>query len=315
MSKLLIPFILLFFSGTLTAQNENQPTMNDWTYPYQVKHLALNDSINIAYIDEGSGDSTLLFVHGLGSNLQAWKNNIDTLRHQYRCIAIDLPGYGKSSKESYPFSMQFFGKAIQDFTKNMGLEKPTLIGHSMGGQASIHAALAEPDLFSNLILVAPAGFEQFSEAEKIWFKNVYTPELIKMTPVEQIKKNFEINFYQMPDDALFMIEDRLKMRETTEYDYYCAMIPQCVYGMLTEPVFDRLPELSTRTLVVFGANDALIPNKFMHPELTTEGVANAGKNQIPEAQLVLLDEAGHFVQWEQAAAFNKLLTQFIQAKK
>ncbi len=286
--------------------------MQEWQYPYEVHQVTVADSIEIAYVDEGSGDRTLLFLHGLGSNLQAWQKNIDMLDEEYRCIALDFPGYGKSSKAAYPFGMQFFAETVQAFMDSLDLQQVVLVGHSMGGQVAMHTVLANTDRIDQLILIAPAGFETFTEQERQWFKAIYTADLIRSTTEEQIVRNFQLNFHDMPTDAQFMIDDRMLMRESSEYDYYCEMIPQCVLGMLQEPVYERLPEISVPTLVIYGKNDALIPNKLMHPDLSIEALVNEAGSRIPNARLYLVAEAGHFVQWEQADDLYRIVISFLQ---
>lgn len=311
--------VLLLLGGLslthLTAQTENTKSMNDWQYPYEVHHQRVSDSVELAYVDVGSGPHTLLFVHGLGSYLKAWHPTIENLRPDFRCIAIDLPGYGKSSKEDYSFEMTFFAETLAAFIQQLELEQVTLIGHSMGGQISMHLALQDASLIESLVLLAPAGFERFTEAERNWFKNIFTPAVVKATPVPQIIKNFEANFYDMPEAAQSMIDDRLFMRETVEYDYYCDMIPKCVQGMLQQPVFDRLAEITIPTLVIFGSNDQLIPNQLLHPALTTVQVAQEGQAELPNSQLELLLEAGHFAHWDRPEAFLQRIQVFLKEKK
>ncbi|GJM35682.1 MAG: alpha/beta hydrolase [Saprospiraceae bacterium] len=286
--------------------------MQDWIYPYEVQKVVLSDTLELAYIDEGQGEYSLLFLHGLGSYLKAWQQNIDGLSQQFRCIALDLPGYGKSSQDDYAYDMKFFAQSVRAFIDSLALEKVILVGHSMGGQVAVHSLLMDDSRIEKLVLIAPAGFETFSKSEKQWFQSLVTPETVKATPEAQIIRNFEINFHQMPKEARFMIDDRLAMRETPAYDHYCAMIPKCVSGMLEQTVFDRLPEIKQPTLIIFGQNDLLIPNPFLHPNLTTESVARAGQRQIPGSQLMLLPNAGHFVQWEQADRVNQLIMKFLQ---
>lgn len=285
--------------------------MDSWQYPYDVQYLEILDSLKMAYVETGKGKTTLLFIHGLGSNLQAWQKNIETLRNKYQCIALDLPGYGKSSKGDYDFTMTFFAKTIHAFIKKKKLKNVVLVGHSMGGQISIHTFLQDKKAIKKLVLIAPAGLEVFSAKEKNWFKNIYTPAVVKMTTNEQIIKNFELNFYQMPDDARFMIEDRLELKASSEYDAYCEMIPQCVMGMLNEPVFDSLEKINIPTLIVYGKDDSLIPNKFLHPQLTTQQVAEAGRKKITDSKLIMINTAGHFVNWEQSKATNAAILDFL----
>ncbi len=295
------------------SQSDNPNPMEDWQYPYDVHYLRLDDSTNIAYVDEGHGEQTLLFIHGLGSYLKAWRKNIDTLSKHYRCIALDLPGYGKSSRGQYKFDQPFFTQVIRSMIEKLELKNVVLVGHSMGAQIAMHVVLANSANLQMLVLIAPAGFETFTEAESQWITTVYTPELLKATPEVQIIKNFEINFLDMPADARFMIDDRMAMRETPLYDGYCQMIPKCVKGMLDGPVFQRLGEIHIPTLILYGANDYLIPNSYLHKTMTTESVARSGAERIPHSKLIMIPSAGHFVNWEQAEAVNKSMMTFFSA--
>ena len=96
-------------------------TMNELDYGYEVKHARLSDDINLAYIDEGNGNETIIFIHGLGSYIPAWKKNINELSKSYRCIAIDLPGYGKSSKNPHSGLMSFYAKVVAEFIDELKL--------------------------------------------------------------------------------------------------------------------------------------------------------------------------------------------------
>ncbi|MEM7573964.1 MAG: alpha/beta hydrolase [Bacteroidota bacterium] len=294
---------------------QNDSSMESWQYPYPVKEITISDSISVAYIDEGPRRSqeqpVLLFVHGLGSNLKAWNKNIEVLRKDYRCIAVDLPGYGRSSQGDYLFTMDFFARSLAEFIQQLQLERVVLIGHSMGGQICMHLAIDNLVPLEKLILVAPAGFETFSLEEVAWFSAVLTPAVVQATTEEQIVHNFEINFVNMPDDARFMIEDRMELRASEAYTAYCEMIPKCVKGMLAAPVFDRLGEIEEACLVFYGTQDQLIPNRILHPDLRVETVAQTGLERLPNAHLELLPEAGHFVQWEATEAMNESILRFL----
>ena len=306
-------FLILFSTilTNMTAQDKNLFTSQNGSFPYEVYHVRLSDSLNIAYMDEGTGKCTLLFLHGLGSNNKAWVKNIEGLKHDYRCIAIDLPGYGQSDQGDYAFTMAYFADKVIAFIEKMKLKNVVLVGHSMGGQIAMHTFLRNSKGIEKLILFAPAGFETFTAQESQWLQSVYTAEVIMATPEPQIIKNFEINFYQMPSDAQFMIGDRLSMRQSPAYARYCSMIPKCVKGMLSEPVFDRLPEVNIPTLVFYGENDSLIPNRFLHAGLTTDLVAKNGCEKLPKCTLHMIPMAGHFVQWEQAVQVNGLIKTFL----
>lgn len=306
--KYLLIFGLLGITATTHAQSD---TMN-WIYPYDVQTVELPDAKRIAYIDEGEGTSTLLFIHGLGSYLRAWQKNIDALQANYRCIALDLPGYGKSAAAVGPQTMPFFAETVLQLIEALDLQQVTLVGHSMGGQIAMHTVLTDSSAIDRLVLMAPAGFETFSESDRAFFNTYVTPEIIKASTEEQIRNNFNINFYDMPEDAQFMVADRLKMRATDAYEAYCNMIPKCVQGMLEAPVADRLGDISLPTLVFFGEADRLIPNTFLHSDLSVEKVAQSGATAIPNSRLVMVPKAGHFVQWEGEALVNKTIIDFVE---
>ena len=219
-------------------------------------------------------------------------------------------GYGRSGKGDYAYDMAFFAQTLREFAAALDLKNLSLVGHSMGAQIALHAVLQDSTLAQRLVLLAPAGFETFTEQERAWFSLVYTPAVLQATPPEQIRKNFDINFFRFPADAEFMIQDRLALRESADYPAYCAMIPKCVAGMLQQPVFDRLPELKIPVLVLYGENDGLIPNRFLHKGLTTRQVAESGQQRLPNSRLLLLPECGHFVQWEAAGAVNQAILDF-----
>ncbi len=277
-----------------------------------LRFIQLPSGIRLAYSDEGNGDTALVFLHGLGSNHKAWQKNTAALSKHFRCLALDLPGYGASDKGDYAFDMSFFARTVREFTDAMHLKKVVLVGHSMGSQIAMHCVLQDSNRWEKLVLLAPAGFETFTEQERAWFQMVYTPALLKATAPEQIRKNFEINFFHFPADAEFMIQDRLALRETAAYDAYCNMIPQCVMGMLKEPVYARLPEIKIPTIVLYGENDYLIPNQLLHKGQTTLQIAQSGQSRIPNSSLRLLPQCGHFVQWEAADAVNQAISDFLK---
>ena len=124
-------FLLLFLAGCVSQRPASVRTMSDIPYPYPVKTIDLDDGIRIAYMEEGKGDQTLLFIHGLGSYAPAWKKNIEGLKNEFHCIAVDLPGYGHSSKGDYPGDMVFYADVIAQLIQKLGLGK-RLGGHVIG---------------------------------------------------------------------------------------------------------------------------------------------------------------------------------------
>jgi pimeloyl-ACP methyl ester carboxylesterase len=278
----------------------------DYGFPMQYQDVR---NIRIGYTDQGSGD-VLLLIHGLGSNAKGWKMNMAALSERHRVIAVDLPGYGHSSKDYYPYSLSFYAEVLTEFLTELGIEEATFVGHSMGGQIAIIAALDHPERVDKLVLIAPAGIEEFEEGEKDWFRSVAVPELTKDATVRQIDINLKRNFYVYPPEAEFMVTDRIQVRGASDFEMYAYAVAQNIKAMVNEPTTDRLKDITQPTLVIFGEYDALIPNVFLHGGSTRE-VGETAEAEIPNAQLVMVDNAGHFVQFEKPEEVNRAMLRFL----
>ena len=271
----------------------------------------LSNDLSIAYTEAGNGPETILFLHGLGSDRKCWQKNISGLSTHFRCIALDLPGYGDSSKANYSYSMAFYAQCIKAFTEKLELSTVFLVGHSMGAQIAIHVLLRYPEAAAKLVLIAPAGIETFSPQEKAWFAQFYQPEMLRMVPLDQFVRNMEQNFYDLGPDTQPMREDRLRLYRSKDYGRYTNMISANIMSMLNEPVFDRLSHLHLPVLILFGEQDRMIPNPLLHPQQTTYQIAIAGNREITNNEFFLIPRAGHFVQWEQANQVNEIILQFL----
>jgi pimeloyl-ACP methyl ester carboxylesterase len=323
MKNLSITAVMLVSFLIMTKMSHSQNSFNpyrnitpldafmDLEYKYDVKFAQLPGEIELAYVDEGAGSQTIIFIHGLGSYLRAWEKNIEGLKDSYRCIAIDLPGYGKSSKKPHSGMMSFYAEVVKNFIDELELKNVVLAGHSMGGQISMMAAINYPESIEELVLLAPAGFEEFTDGQKQWFRDVMTLDGVKNTTVEQIQTNLAYNFYNVPDDAGFMITDRIAMRSAKDFEAYCYAVVQSVNGMVDEPVIDMLDQISQPVLIIFGENDNLIPNRFLNPGRTID-VAQNGHQKLPNSQLVIIPKSGHFTQFESPQAFNREVKEFLR---
>lgn len=297
----------LFVRQVIMAQN------CPLAYAPSASNIQLNDSVSIAYTEKGRGKTTLLFIHGLGGNSSHWSQNLEELATNYRCIAVDLPGYGLSTQRAYSApTLTFYASTLLAFMEKKQLKNVVLVGHSMGGQAAIITALKRSPIIKKLILVAPAGLETFSEAETKMLRQFATPAFYQSQTEPAIRAAFASNFTSMPTAAEALIQDRLALRSCEGFQSYCNVVSQGVNGMLSEPVQAQLVNLSIPTLLIFGEDDKLIPNRILHKELTTEKVAEIGKARIPDVQLAFVPQAGHLVMFEKPSQFNKLITNFLK---
>lgn len=298
--------ILLFVFSISISYSQCLPN-----YGFATKQIKI-DSVTIHFVDKGVGDPILL-IHGLGGNASHWKKTIESLSVTNRCIAIDLPGYGGSTAVNIlePNKvLPFYASISAQLIKLLQLEKVTVMGHSMGGQVAMILALQEPILVNQLVLVAPAGLETFNETEAALLVKYATPTFYELQDSTTIVRNYSANFYRSNEEKERLIQERFALKKCTNFKNYCKQIALGVQGMLAFPVKTQLNLIKQKTLIVFGENDSLIPNKLLHPTLTVENIADIGK-QIPSVKISMLAEAGHLLQLDQPAAFIKIVKNFL----
>ncbi len=281
------------------------------TYPYKTHSIKIEGNCEIAYMDEGTGPKTLLFIHGLANYAPVWKKCMETLKADFRCIAIDLPGNGLSDQNGHNFSMSFFADTIYNFIEELNLKNVTIVGHSMGGQVAMTTVLKYPDCAERLILCAPAGFEQFTAVDKTMYYGML--HLIDMVASDELslRKTIEASFFKPQPQVDLMIKELSELIKSYKGNYYKKMVEGCIRSMLEDAVFDKVQLIKQKTLVVYGNRDALIPNKLIH-HITTEKLAGDAVAKMQDAQLKIINDCGHFVQWERADELNQFIKAFMQ---
>lgn len=109
------------------------------------------------YLRAGEGPSVVL-IHGGASNCRDWLGTMASLSHSCSLYAPDLIGYGLSSGNGSGYYLSDFADFALGFIRALGLDKPVLVGHSLGGRVCLEIALRHPEKVSRLVLVSSAGF-------------------------------------------------------------------------------------------------------------------------------------------------------------
>ena len=161
-------------------------------------------------------------------------------------------------------------------------------------------------------MVAPAGLETFTQKEAQLLIASTPASFFKKQNEEVIRNNFKLNFVVQPNDVEQLIEDRLRMKNCSDFNLYCETVSASVKGMLVHPVKDSIPYLKIPVLIVFGANDMLIPNRYLHAAAKTEELARQSAAIIPNGKFELIEKAGHMVQFEKNKEINTLIKNFLQ---
>jgi len=307
-------FAALFIFCPLNSIFTQVTSMEERPYFIPAKEVVLQDSTHCSYIEMGNGDTTLLFIHGLGSYSQAWKRQLTELSKRYRCIAIDLPGYGKSALQTEKISMFYYAEVVHALLKELNAKNPILVGHSMGAQVAVHTSALYPGDYLGLVLLAPAGIETFSKEAAVLLQSYYKANYFQSLTDSIIVENFNKNFHNLDRIPDYLVEDRIAIQKTREYPQFKTAIIQSVTAMLEAPSLPLFKNLSLPIRMVFGQNDQLIPNPYFHPESIQEYMINALR-VYPEIEPVFWENTGHYIPLDQPEKTNALIIEFVNSLK
>jgi pimeloyl-ACP methyl ester carboxylesterase len=278
-------------------------------YALPLRRVQVAD-VELALHERGRGKRTYVLLHGLGSDLRVWSAVLPMLAERARVLAVDLPGFGKSSKPDASYGLDWVGTQIIALLDREGIDRAVVFGHSMGGQIALRLALAQPDRIEGLVLAAPAGFERFSAAEAAWIRGAVDVDYTVRASAAAIALRHMQTFHRMPAEAWPLLRDRLAIIGGPDIRAYARAVSRSVAAMLDAPVLDRLATLELPVLVTFGTHDALIPNRVLHGS-DTAALARTAARLVPDATLALVRDAGHMVQLERPVEWNAAALTFL----
>lgn len=128
-------------------------TSIDWAAHTHDAHV---DGRRVRHVSLGAGPP-LLFIHGLGGSWQSWLLNLPDLARDHLAVAVDLPGFGGSDELPPPAEMATHADTLVRLLDQLGIDRPVVVAHSMGGLVGLHLALRHPDRLTALVLVASGG--------------------------------------------------------------------------------------------------------------------------------------------------------------
>jgi pimeloyl-ACP methyl ester carboxylesterase len=260
----------------------------------------------VNYVEIGEGEP-IVFVHGITSSWQAWLENLPHFGRTHRAIALDLPGFGASPMPSWTIDMPAYGRMLLDFCEKLGVENATLVGNSMGGLVAAETVLSAPGRFNRLALVSAAGFintwlphERSAATSRAW--NTFG------RPFGAAARFFVTHRRARYLMFRFAIRYPNRLRRELLWEQMASGVPCPGFADALDAVIeydarDRLEEIEAPTLIVWGADDWVIPSL----------AANSYNRRIPHSQLAIFEHTGHVPQLERPMRFNALLDEFLAA--
>ncbi len=246
------------------------------------------------YIEQGAGDETLIFVHGFASTHRWWLPTFERLPENYHAYAIDIRAAGKSEQVKTGHTLAQYAEDIEAFATALGLEKFTLIGHSMGGGVSLLYALTHPERLKRLVLVdplSPYGMK-LDQGSIDWINSVQGQEEGQRAVVSGA-------FATLPEDDFMeqLVADAVAWGKPI----YLGMMDD----MAKFNVVDQLETMTMPTLITWGDKDGVIP---------FDAIVEAFE-KIPDSSLEIWHGVGHSGPIEVPDKFISLLTQFMNEVK
>ncbi|QRV58766.1 alpha/beta fold hydrolase [Streptomyces californicus] len=270
---------------------------------------------NIFAAETGDGPPVLL-LHGGGpgaSGVSNYARNITELAKEYRVIVPDLPGYGRSTKGvdgSDPFG--HLADGIRGLLDGLGLEKAHLVGNSYGGACALRLALDTPNRVDRMVLMGPGGIGTTRSLPTPGLNsllNYYTGDGPSRRKLEKFIRDYLVfNAADVPDAA---IDERYRASIDPEVIASPPLRrPSGPNALRTVWKMDftrdaRLSRLPVPTLVLWGAQDRV--NRPSGGPMLAE--------RMPNCDLYLVANTGHWVQFERAELFNRLCADFLAGRR
>jgi pimeloyl-ACP methyl ester carboxylesterase len=243
-------------------------------------------------LEAGRG-TPLVFLHG-ASGLLADTGFLDALARSYHVLAPELPGYGESTGEDLLEDMLDFALHGWDVIDALHVERPHLVGHSMGGMIAAEMASVAPRDLGKLVLVAAAG---------LWLDAHPIPDLFAF----QLHDFAQMLFHDPVRGAAQLTAGIDASNPDAVKQFYIAhsrrlaMAGKILFPIPNRGVAKRLYRVRAETLVLWGEGDRMVPPVY----------AERWASLMPGAKVAMIPDAGHMVPWEQPDRFVSEVSTFL----
>jgi len=262
--------------------------------------------LKLHYNDVGEGPQTVVMLHGSGPGASGWANFHRNIEHLVqagnRVILLDCPGWSKSDTiVSRGSRSELNARCLKAVLDGLGIACVHIIGNSMGAHSAVAFALANPDSTGKLVLMGggTGGTSQFVPMPTEGIKLIGA--LYRDPSVENLKRMMNVFVY----DASSLNEELYQQRLTNilgRRDHLENFIKSlAAYPKQFTDYGPRLGEIKAQTLVVWGRDDRFVPLDIGLRVIWG----------IPNAEMHIFNQCGHWVQWEHADKFNRMVAEFL----
>lgn len=251
-----------------------------------------NNGININYIDRGTGDTTLILVHGWAINKNYWQDQIEHFSKQYRVIAPDLPGFGTSSQDRKDWTVANYASDIASIINKLNLKNLILIGHSMSGVIVLETSLQNPDKV--IAIVGVDNFKNFGVPEDPGSKKEYE-EVYK-----QLRNNYTATITGYTKQMLLSPQTDSVISARVLHDFTSVDSVLAVDVMEENDKYPMDEKLKLYKKPLYLINSSLFPTD----------TSNFEKNKI-RFKVYDVGKTGHYPMIEKPELFNTYLSQIL----
>jgi len=262
----------------------------------------------VNYVDIGEGPA-LVFIHGLSGSWQNWLENIPHFARTHRVIAVDLPGFGCSPMPAEKITINGYAGIVDELLDGLGIERAVVVGNSMGGFIGAELAIEYSTRVEKLVLVSAAGLSTHDMHNDRAVSGLrVVGGVLGMGAAWFATKSDRLSRRPRLRKALMLVvaahPDQLPPPLVAEQIAGSGKpgFIDAVEALGTYPIEDRLHKIETPTLIVWGAQDRLVP--LRDAKRFEEAIG-------PNSRKIVYEDTGHVAMLERPARFNADVDAFL----
>ena len=275
---------------------------------YTLENIDVKNASISALIAGRSDAPPMVLIHGLGATKASFLTIVGGLARNYRVIAIDLPGFGASSKPLGRYDAPWFSGYVTGLLDELDIERSFLVGNSMGGRVSMEVAMRAPERVEAIACLCPAA--AFTYRPGLLFAKLLRPELSLLAgrlPRKRMKEGMRTLFADgnTVDNDWYdaAIDEFIDVWKSPRARIAFSKALRNIY--LDEPegergFWNRLSFMQTPSLFIYGKRDTLITHRFGHKI----------RKHLPQATVKVWNDCGHVPQIEFPERTSRAISKF-----